>query len=142
MASKLPGTGAETSVSLTVDGVPIILDGEIDGWTYSQVVDTIKHMPLGTQDVELGQNLGGFSGTIALKRGSNIFARAMDIISASTRLGIRPVVIASVTEKYPNGNKDAYLYRNIVLKHSGSSKRGENNGGEISWESGIERVRL
>lgn len=138
----LPSSGAENSFSITVDGTSKLVDGQLDGGTFKQNVTTMMHKPLGTMDVSQGQDLGGWSGTLSAKPGNSIISRAIDIIEASIRLGIKPVITLSQTTRFPDQTTMKYLYIDLIVDMSGGTKRGEFDTNEINWSTGKGRVAL
>lgn len=138
----LPVSGAETSLSISLDGAPILINGQVDGFTVKQRVSNMEHKPLGTSDVKIGQDLNGWEGTISLKRSNTALARAIDAIEASNRLGLPSVVHMTVTTKLHDLTKEAYLYQDIKISVSGESRRGQFDSFEVQWVSGNSRTAL
>lgn len=142
MASILPSDGAETTISLTVNGAPVLINGQVDGFDEKQETTEMTHMPLGTMDVEVAQDLRGWSGTMSTKQGNKVLSQAMDLIDAATRTGIKPVVAFTRTTRFRDGTKESYLYLDAVLSWSGARKRGEFDTNSVSWRTGKARVAL
>lgn len=134
-------SGAETSISLTVNGAPKVVAGQVDGFTFKEESTVYTTMPIGTMNAPKGKDLRGYSGTISAKPTNPTLHQVMDLVRAATRLGLPSEVSIKHTIKFRDGTQTRHTYRQVVLhSDAGSTKRGEAVGLELQWETGYERV--
>ncbi len=142
MDTTLPTSGAETRISLSVDGAPILISGQVDKVSAKQRVSNMEHKPLGTSDVKIGQDFNGWEGSISGKRSSLAIATAINLIEASNRAGLPSQVMLTVTSSLHDGTRESHLYSDVKLSYSGDSARGSFDSFEVSWVTGSGRVAL
>lgn len=134
-------SGSETSITLTVNGVPKVVNGQVDGFTHKEESTVITQMPLGTMNAPKGKDLRGHSGTISAKPTNPTLHQVCDLIDAAARLGVPSDVTISHTTRFRDGTSTRHTYKQVVLHgFSGNTKRGEANGLELQWETGYARV--
>lgn len=134
-------SGSETSISVTVGGVPKILNGQIDGWTVKEESVTVSVMPIGTMNVPKAKDLRGHSGTLSCKPTNPTLHQVRDLIDVAARAGLPLDVTLRTTERFRDGTSSSYTYLQVLLTDfSHSAKRGEANGTEVRWETGYPRV--
>lgn len=141
--TALAPSGSESSVSITLDGVPLLINAQIDTVSEEQVVSTMEHKPLGTTTVVIGQDFGGWQGRFGVKQASALIGQALDTIEAATRAGLPSVVTLVRTTRFRDLTSETYLYNNVKLSQSsGTRQRGQLDSVEISWRSGDQREPL
>lgn len=134
-------TGAETSITLTVNGSPKVVNGQVDGFSQKEEATIVKQLPIGTMNAPTTKDLRGHSGTISAKPTNPTLHQVLDLIDAASRAGLPSEVSITRTERFRDGTSVRHTYSRVVL-HGGSSntKRAESNSLEIQWETGYPRV--
>lgn len=141
--TALAPSGSESSVSITLDGVPLVINAQIDTISEEQVVSEMEHKPLGTTTVVVGQDFGGWRGRFGVKQANNLLAAALDTIEAATRAGLPSVVTLVRTTRFRDLTSETYLYNNVKLSQSsGTRQRGQLDAVEIAWRTGDQRVAI
>lgn len=138
-----PRSGAETTISVTIDGVPVFIQEQVTRVTEKQEVNTMEHRPLGTMTVKVGQDFGGWSGDIEAAPSNTLIAGILDAVEASARLGLPSVCTLTVARTYNDLSTEKYLYSNVVFAQTGANRqRGQFDTTSLSWRSGDQRVAM
>lgn len=138
-----PRSGAETTISITIDGVPIFVNEQVTRVTEKQVVAKMEHRPLGTMTRKVAQDFGGWEGDIEYSPTNTIVAAALDTLEASARLGLPSVCTLTVSRTYNNLETEKYLYTNVVFAQTGGNRqRTQFDTLSTSWDSGDQRVAM
>lgn len=138
-----PRSGTETTISVTIDGVPVFIQEQVTRVTEKQEVNQLEHAPLGTMTVKVGQDFRGWSGDIEASPTNTIVAGILDAVEASARLGLPSVCTLTVSRTYNNLETEKYLYTNVVFAQTGGNRqRGQFDTTSLSWRSGDQRVAM
>lgn len=141
--TALAPSGSETTISITLDGVPLLINAQIDTISEEQVVSEMEHKPLGTTTVVVGQDFGGWRGRFGVKQSSALIGQALDTIEAASRTGLPSVVTLTRTTRFRDLTSETYLYNNCKLSQtSGNRQRGQLDALEIAWRTGDQRVAI
>jgi hypothetical protein len=138
-----PRSGAETSISITIDGVPVFVQEQVTRVTEKQEVTQMEHAPIGTMNVKIGQDNRGWSGDIEYSPSNTLVAGILDAVEASNRLGLPSVCTLTVSRTYNDLSSEKYLYTNVVFAQTGGNRqRGQFDTISTSWRSGDQRVAM
>ena len=138
-----PRSGAETTISVTIDGVPVFIQEQVTRVTEKQEVNQLEHAPLGTMTVKVGQDFRGWSGDIETAPTNTLVAGILDAVEASARLGLPSVCTLTVSRTYNNLETEKYLYTNVVFAQTGANRqRGQFDTASLSWRTGDQRVAM
>ena len=139
--TALAPSGSESIVTITVDGVPLVIGAQIASFSEDQVVSIMEHKPLGTTTVVKGQDFGGWKGTMEIKQSDGQIASALDVIEAATRAGLPSVVTIARATRYRDLTTETYIDNNCKISQSGATRsRGNLDTVNIAWESGDQRI--
>ena len=136
-----PVSGSETIISLTLDGVPLLVNLQVDSVSEEQIVNEMEHKPLGTSTVFVSQDFNGWRGRIALKSANALMANALDVIEASARLGLPSYVTFMMIRRFRDLSVETRIYTNVKLSQSGGTRqRGQMDSADIAWRTGEQRI--
>jgi hypothetical protein len=136
-----PSSGATTTISVSIGGVPLFLGAMVDSVSEQQVVATMEHKPIGTMTRKISQDYGGWSGRISLKPTSTVARLLVDTMEAAARTGVPAVATLSVTRTFASLEQEINTYSNVIFSQTGGSRqRGQHDTMEIAWETGDQRV--
>lgn len=138
-----PITGAESSITIAVNGASQPLSAQIDGFSVQQLSSTITHKPIGTMSVKRAVDFEGYEIRVTVKKANSVASDAMSLVEESARAGLPYVVTLTTTERYRDLTSERWLYTDLIMvQGSTSMKRGENNACEYTFTTGERRVRL
>lgn len=138
-----PTTGAETTLSLSIDGVPVLIAAQVDNVTENEEATIVDHKPLGTMTTKLAVDYGGWGGRISAKPTNGLLPAALDTLETAARTGLPSIVTMTVARTFRDGTSQAHMYTNVVLTQAGGSRqRGQMDTIELNWRSGDQRVTL
>lgn len=138
-----PRSGAETTISITIDRVPIFVNEQVTRVTEKQEMNQMEHAALGTMTVKVGQDFRGWSGDIETSPTNTLVAGILDAVEASARLGLPSICTLTVSRTYNNLETEKYLYTNVVFAQTGGNRqRGQFDTLSLSWRSGDQRVAM
>lgn len=138
-----PITGAESSITIAVNGASQPLSAQIDGFSVTQLSSTMTHKPIGTMSVKRAVDFEGYEIRVTVKKANSVASDAMSLIEESARAGLPYVVTLTTTERYRDLTSERWLYTDLTMVQGSTSvKRGENNSCEYTFTTGERRVRL
>lgn len=141
--TALAPSGSETTISITLNGAPLLINAQVDTISEEQIVSEMEHKPLGTSTVVVGQDFGGWRGRIGVKQSNALIGQALDVIEAASRAALPTVVTLVRTTRFRDLTSETYLYNNVkIAQSSGQRQRGQLDAVEISWRTGDARVAL
>jgi hypothetical protein len=136
----VPVSGAETRFSITVDGVPLFIEQQIDSISEQQDATPMEHKPIGTHDSFLALDVGGWSGRISGKPHSTAIRDLINLIDVGTRAGVQPDISMTVSRTYRDLVPEENRYINVIIWQTGANRaRTSLDTVELSWRSGKAR---
>lgn len=139
--TNTPTSGSETSITVTLNGKPILINSQVDSVSEQQSVTLMEHKPVGSMVRKTAQDFGGWSGRISAKPTNTLLRGMLDTIESAARLGLPTDVKLTVRRTYRDLTPEVNTYTAVRLSQTGGTRqRGQFDTIEIAWESGEQRV--
>ena len=138
--NELPSTGADATVELLVNGVPVSIVDDVQSFSANAQYQKIERRTLGSYGVKVKNLPDGWAGEIEVDRRNGALDAMVDAYNLAVRNRVPVVINISAAVNYNDGTSRRYTYADVVIDFSTMARRGEAMTSRLSWRSGKERV--